>query len=141
MKFFIQGIPKPQPRPRATNRGKFIKIYSEQSDWKKNIKKISALYKSEGNYFDQAIEVNLYFQFHRPNSHYRTGKFSHLLKDSAIEHHIVKPDKDNLEKAVTDALTDGGIFSDDCIIIRGLTSKTYVTREESAGCLVEINLI
>lgn len=141
MRFFIEGIPKPQPRPRGFSRGKFIKFYSETTEWKKQVKIISKLYCKEGVYFDQAIEVNLNFQFHRPKSHYRSGKFSHLLKDSAPEYHIFKPDKDNLEKAVTDGLTDGGLFSDDCIIIQGFTSKKYIHKEESSGCWIEVNFV
>lgn len=48
------------------------------------------------------------FQFARPQSHYRTGKFSHELKPNPPCRHAGKPDIDNLFKFVADALN--GIF-------------------------------
>ena len=42
------------------------------------------------------LEVNLSFVFDRPKSHYM-GK---LLRPNAPIHHIIKPDKDNLDKAL-----------------------------------------
>ena len=138
MRFFIKGTPKPQPRPRAVSRGKFSTFYSPVSDWKKICRKELKVIAKEKT-FDQAIEVNLYFWFHRPNCHYRTGKYSELLRDDAPKWHTKKPDKDNLEKAVTDAMSDAGLISDDCIIVRGMTSKSYVRRDENSGCWIEIN--
>lgn len=137
MRFFIHGTPKAQARPRFARRGKSVRTYSPINEWKEVVKYRILIMQGE-DYFSDAVEVNLYFQFHRPNSHYRTGKYKDLLKDSAPEWHTKKPDKDNLEKAVTDALVDGGLLSDDSIIVRGMTSKSYVTKEEDSGCWVEI---
>lgn len=137
MKFFIQGTPKPQARPRTARRGKFNIIYSESTNWKEGCKfQIRQL--KEDNYFDGAIEVDLVFCFHRPDGHYGTGKNAGNLKKSSPHYHTKKPDKDNLEKAVTDALVDAGLLSDDSIIVRGNTSKIYVSRENDAGCWVKI---
>jgi len=137
MRFFIQGTPKPQARPRFARRGKFVSTYSVKNEWKEVVKHYAG--SQTVTMFNSAIEVNLYFQFHRPDSHYRTGRYKDLLKDSAPEWHINKPDKDNLEKAVTDAMTDAGLLSDDCIIVRGMTSKSYIEKAEDSGCWVEIN--
>jgi Holliday junction resolvase RusA-like endonuclease len=139
MRFFIHGTPKPQARPRAVRRGRFSTVYSETTEWKEGCKYQAS--QIEGPCFGTAIEVNLYFQFHRPKSHYGTGKNADKLKASAPKHHVKKPDKDNLEKAVTDALVNAGLLEDDSIIIRGMTSKTYVTKGEDSGCWVEINQI
>jgi len=136
MRFFITGTPKPQARPRAVRRGRFNTIYSETTEWKEGVKYQAS--QVEGPCFGTAIEVNLYFLFHRPKSHYGTGKNAGKLKDSAPEWHVKKPDKDNLEKAVTDALVDAGLLEDDSIIVRGMTSKTYITPKEKSGCWVEI---
>lgn len=137
MRFFIQGTPKPQARPRAVRRGRHAAVYSETTEWKEGCKfQVAQL---DAPSFCTAIEVNLYFWFHRPNDHYGTGRNSGKLKPSAPKYHIKKPDKDNLEKAVTDALVDAGLLSDDSIIVRGMTSKSYITKEEKSGCWVEIN--
>jgi Holliday junction resolvase RusA-like endonuclease len=48
------------------------------------------------------------------------------------EVHTSKPDKDNVEKIVTDALQKAGVIRDDCLICDGSTSKRYANRIESA---------
>ena len=136
MRFFIKGKPKPQARPRFARRGKFVSTYSVKNEWKEGCK-YQILNLKEPS-FCTAIEVNLYFMFHRPNSHYRSGKFSHMLRDDAPKWHTKKPDKDNLEKAVTDSMVDAGLIEDDSIIVRGMTSKSYIAKEEESGCWVEI---
>ena len=136
MRFFIEGDPKPQSRPRKGFAGH---MYSPVSDWKKIcIKKIKDVaYYFDGKY-EQAIKVDLEFYFKRPKCHYRSGKFSHLLRDDAPKYHINKPDKDNLEKAVTDAMSDAGLIKDDCIIVSGNTGKNYCDEGDDWGCMVEI---
>jgi Holliday junction resolvase RusA-like endonuclease len=137
VRFFIQGTPKPQARPRFARRGKFVSTYSVKNEWKEVVKKKVKYLNDPG--FCTAIEVNLYFWFHRPKSHYGTGKNADKLKENAPKWHTKKPDKDNLEKAVTDALVDAGLLSDDSIIVRGMTSKSYITPDEESGCWVDIN--
>ena len=61
----------------------------------------------------RAMSVGLEFVFARPRSHYRTGRFSHLLRADAPEHHRVKPDLDKLQRPVLDALTSV-VYVDDC---------------------------
>ena len=139
--FFIAGQPKPQARPRFARRGKFVTTYSETTDWKKTcIKNMREIFACVGKY-ENAIRVDLDFYFQRPKSHYRTGKFSHLLRDDAPKYHIKKPDKDNLEKAVTDAMTDAGLIKDDCIIVGGETWKSYACEGDEEGCSISISEI
>lgn len=137
MRFFIHGTPKPQSRPRTANRGRFNVIYSETTEWKEGVK-FQTRQAKEDNFFDGAIKVDLDFFFNRPKSHYGTGKNSGVLKKSAPKYHTKKPDKDNLEKAVTDALVDAGLLSDDSIIVTGETSKWYCEPGDSSGCDIHI---
>ena len=50
------------------------------------------------------MHIDFEFTFQRPKSHYRTGKFSHLIKTSAPSHKISCPDIDNLVKFYLDAM-------------------------------------
>jgi len=86
--------------------------------------------------FDKAICLRLIFYMPRPKNHYRTGKFSELLKDSTPSFHTKKPDVDNLSKAVLDAMTDAGILSDDSIVVQHYIYKKYTERE--TGVKIEI---
>ena len=133
MIILIQGDPKPQAGPRASRRGNHIHMYSPKTEWRNHCLKTL---KEQDVYFDKAINLNLIFYMPRPKSHYRTGKFSHLLKDNAPSFHTKKPDVDNLSKAVLDAMTDAGILSDDSIVVQHYIYKKYTERE--TGVKIEI---
>ena len=133
MIILIQGDPKPQARPRASRRGNHIHMYSPKTDWRNHCLK---MLKKQDAYFDKAINLSMIFYMPRPKSHYRTGKFSHVLKDSAPSFHTKKPDVDNLSKAVLDAMTDAGILSDDSIVVQHYIYKKYTARE--TGVKIEI---
>ena len=121
MIILIQGDPKPQARPRASRRGNHIHMYSPKTEWRKHCTEQLSRFSIT---FDKAICLRLIFYMPRPKNHYRTGKFSELLKDSAPSFHTKKPDVDNLSKAVLDAMTDAGILSDDSIVV----SYTHLKR-------------
>ena len=130
----IYGEPKPQARPRASRRGNHIHMYSPKTDWRKHC--LNRLKEEKGQYHDFPIYVGLVFYMPRPKSHYRTGKFSHILKESAPKFHTKKPDVDNLSKAVLDAMTDSGLLSDDSIIVRHEIYKKYANGKN--GVKIEI---
>lgn len=57
------------------------------------------------------------------------------------ELHTVKPDRDNLDKAVLDALTKAGVLKDDCQVTDGHICKRYADRVEAPHVLVIIKRI
>jgi Holliday junction resolvase RusA-like endonuclease len=114
--FFVAGEPKAQPRPKATARGKFVRIYtpSTADDWKNAVRARAKL-----ALMDLGVEglipphVPLFavavFRFPRPKSHWVGGRPGGKLKPTAPTWHTQTPDADNLLKAVLDAL---GRFQD-----------------------------
>ena len=58
------------------------------------------------------IMVKLIFVMPRPQNHFRTGKYKHLLKDNMPERHSIKPDLDNLVKMICDILQPQFIIDD-----------------------------
>ena len=85
------------------------------------------------------IFIKLIFYMPRPKNHYRTGKYSHLLKDSCkdIIYHSIVPDLDNLIKLLFDCIsgTDRMICDDSQICILQAeklygSERTEVTIEE-----------
>jgi len=129
---FLEGTPKPKQRPRWS--GKFM--YSPKSVWEKELKR---LLKAFDFYYDVPIRVNMCFYMPRPKNHYRTGKFSHLLKDDSPVYHSQRPDRDNLDKAVLDVMTDAGLLSDDCIVVDGRILKKWAN--EASGVLIKIKRV
>ncbi len=70
------------------------------------------------------ISMTLEFYVDRPKAHYRTGKYSHILKDTAPTWHISRADIDNYVKLVLDAL-NGVYYKDDSQICHLKTIKKY----------------
>lgn len=60
----------------------------------------------------------------RPDSHFRKGKFSGLLRDDAPARPTGKPDVLKLSRAVEDALT-GAVYKDDSQIISETLTKEF----------------
>lgn len=144
MNFWIPGDPKAQPRPRAqgikNGSRQFTHIYTpdkQTKPWREAIR--LALVKNKTQAFENAsVFVTLWFNFRRPKSHFRTGKFGHLLRNSAPELHKQKPDVDNLAKLVLDELQKGGLLNDDSHVVKLTTLKTWSAQP---GCLVVIDAI
>ena len=98
----------------------------------------------EDDHFDLAIVDPPYGieldYFNRPKSHYRTGKFSYILRDDAPAYHTKTPDIDNLAKFVADALQPN-FYKDDSQIIELKAEKYYVSHGEPARTEVMIDEI
>lgn len=78
----------------------------------------------EGELLTGPLSVTLTFYMVRPKSHYRTGKNSHLLKDSAPPFPTTRPDVLKLARAVEDALTKV-VWHDDSQIVDEHLAKHY----------------
>ena len=121
----ILGTPKAQPRVKAFSRGGKAGVFTPKTadSWRKTVE--IALKRHADKNLSGAIQVELNFYFARPKSHFRTGKFSHIMKDDAPKHHLKKPDLDNLAKLPLDVLTKMRYFSDDSQVVNLLVTKEY----------------
>ena len=131
--FTIPGIPKALKRHRVSQRGG---MYDPSSKDKKDIWLQIAKYKPESPLTGN-IYLKLIFHMPIPKSFYRTGKFSHLLKDKYkdIKLHSYKPDLDNLVKMIADIIQPQMICDDSQICWLSAVKqygdpKTEVTIEE-----------
>ena len=122
--FIIPGKPIALKRHRPSAKGGY---YDPSSKDKKDIWLQIAKYKPvrplEGNIF---LKVTFYMP--RPKSHYRTGKYKHLLKDRCkdIIYHKTVPDLDNLIKFYSDLLNmNKGFYVDDSQICWISATKIY----------------
>lgn len=125
---FVHGEPKAQPRPKAFARNGRAGIYDPGTaeGWKGAI--AQELKDQAGKAITDPLRVDLIFYFPRPKSHYGIGRNAVKLKDSAPGFHTKKPDIDNLEKAVFDALSEKsgiGLWKDDTQVVHSETIKRY----------------
>lgn len=70
------------------------------------------------------IKCKLDFYCKRPKSHYKTGKNSHILKDTSPKYNTNNKDLDNMVKFILDAL-NGKLYIDDCQIVEITCKKLY----------------
>jgi Holliday junction resolvase RusA-like endonuclease len=88
---------------------------------------------------DGAVWVEILSLEPRPKSHYRTGRFSHLLRPDApaYPHRTQTGDSDKLRRAVQDALT-GVVYLDDKLVVDGADRKDYFSH---ACCIIHVGLM
>lgn len=136
---FVEGNPKPQSRPRVSVRAGRGFAYNadskEMKAWKKALDAELAGIPDRG--LDGPMHVELMFRLPRPKSHYRTGKFSHLLKDSAPGDHQSRADLDNLAKVVLDKITRSEYWLDDNQVISLAVTKRW-NDYSTAGCGIRV---
>jgi Holliday junction resolvase RusA-like endonuclease len=142
-----QKDPIPQPRARACRRGAHAGVYNPDNadGWKARIAAavLAALpgpVPVTGALIDWPVAVNMTFLFRRPKSHFRGGSKAAPgeLKATAPFWHTSKPDRDNLDKAVLDALVHWRILADDSLVCLGIIGKRYVASNEVPGVHITI---
>jgi Holliday junction resolvase RusA-like endonuclease len=121
--FKIPGKPVALKRHRTVRIGDFNKNYDPSEGDKKDFL-VLAMGNKPNIPLDEPLYVKLTFCFPRPKAHFRTGKNSHLLKDSAPKWHTGTPDCDNLIKFVCDSL-NGIFWKDDKCICSVSAEKIY----------------
>lgn len=123
MRIVFNIEPQQQERPRATGRGKFIRMYDppKTAKFKRELKQLAMLEMRGKSKFDSAISVKIKF-FRRVQKSISNAECSRRL--SGAHRPIVKPDLDNYIKGTLDALNDV-IWTDDAIIVELNTSKWY----------------
>ena len=127
--FFVAGTPKPQPRPRAFAFQGHARVYDAHTaeGWKSSIADAARPHcPSEAT--RGPVTVNMEFRFARPKHHFGMGRNEGVLKSSAPEQHLGRPDLDNLAKAVLDAMTELGFWRDDSQVVRMMVTKRYDDR-------------
>ena len=98
--------------------------------WRRSLQQQAALQWPRGlGCLPGPLRVSFSFMIARRKGHYRTGKFSHVLRDDAPGEHAVKPDVLKLARAVEDALT-GLAWIDDAQIIGESLTKSWGATDE-----------
>ncbi len=135
IKFTIIGKPKQQQRHRPSARGGY---YDPSSKDKKQIWLQIAKFKPKQPFVGD-ISLKVTFYMPRPKSHYRTGKYKHLLKDNIPEYVSVRPDLDNYCKLLLDLLQGKDrYFIDDSQVVKLQAEKVYGRKGRTEVFIEEI---
>lgn len=127
IQFNVIGRPIPQPRHRATARNGFVTHYLPSDhavhEYKRSIGE--AARKATASTIEGPVRLEILFSFEHAKSSKRRNDPCYRMS---------RPDLDNLEKAVMDALTDAGIWIDDAQVaskhamkVTGAIAMTRVT--------------
>lgn len=136
----IYGRPAPQGSKnymgQRGGRGVMVESSKYVKPWRSTVK-ADALAKRQSiagwEPLDEALWVEMVFTSVRPRSHYRTGRNAHLLRDTAPPRPISKPDVSKLCRSTEDALTDAGVWRDDCVVADYLRlGKVYAGEDKDA---------
>lgn len=135
IKFVVPGLPVSEPRKRVAVRGGFAKVYtptdSPVNAYKAAVRLIASKQFRDGP-LTGPLKVDIQFVLPRPKSKRWKNK------EMEREPHYTRPDKDNLEKAVLDAL-HGIAFHDDAQVADGRTRKWIAAGDELPGTHVVIS--
>ena len=115
--------PLSQHRHKARRAGNKVFMYDPSSKDKAKFKLECAEFAPK-HPLEGALSDSMTFSMPRPKSHYRTGRYSHLLKSDAPKLHTSKPDIDNMAKFYLDALS-GTFWKDDAIVCALEVTKVY----------------
>lgn len=124
---FAAGIPKGQPRARSRPRGRGVYDPGTADGWKGDVQR-AMLPHLPPSPLDGLLRVDIAVYLPRPKT------FSKLVREAYGGTKKIpagpvycpsKPDRDNLDKAVLDALVGMGLIRDDALVVAGSISKYY----------------
>ena len=130
---YIPGVPVAQPRPRATAVGRHARVYHARGpvDAFKAGVRLAASQAFSGAPLEGPLRVDSVFVFPRPK---------HMIwktKPMPRVWHAKKPDRDNVDKAVLDALT-GLLWRDDAQVCAGGQEKWIASGDEQPHVVVTV---
>lgn len=128
IQFHVPGLPKPQGSKRHVGGGRLVESSKDLKAWRRKVSAAARFAFHDVAPFTGPVFVDLLFRLPRPKSHYRTGRFAHLLRDDAPEWVTTRPDVDKLVRGCLDALSGVG-YVDDALVVSLYTSKRYVAAD------------
>lgn len=142
----VRGTPAPQGSKRHVGGGRMVEQSPNLAPWRAVVTQcaVAARYATPGWQPDPRapLALGVTFTVQRPASHWRTGKHSHLLRATAPEHPVSRPDIDKLIRSTMDALTDAGAMVDDARVVSVSAVKAYpgatLDALDSPGCVLRL---
>ena len=116
----VVGDPRPQARPRL---GRYGNAYSPKTPWFREVARLASACRPDTPWTG-AVRLDIDFVFRVPKAGGRSGP---VLK---------RPDLDNLEKAVMDALTAARWWIDDSQVYLKATTKRWAAEGEEPGAYI-----
>lgn len=126
--FNVFGIPAPQG---SKNRGKHGSMYEANkglAPWRAAVEAAGVLARQRlkhPGWRETPVAADVVFYMPRPKAHYRTGRYTYLLRPDVPHYCYAKPDVDKLLRSTFDALTRARVFDDDARVVIAYGIKLY----------------
>ena len=139
----VCGIPGAQGSKKLSKWGTMIESSKKVYPWRQDVRFCSS-YAYKGEPLHCPVSVSIEFIFARPKGHFRTGKYSGMLKENAPLHMTSKlnGDIDKLCRSTLDALAEtsgGNILKDDSQVVMLSAEKRYsISKSDSPGAHISI---
>lgn len=137
----VHGTPAPQGSKRHLGRGVLVESSKAVKPWREAVKyaALEVLLRARQQPLSGPVILDVTFLLPRPKGHYRTGRFDHLLRDSAPLYPAGKPDIDKLVRSTLDGLGEAGVFRDDAQVVSlDGTVKLYADDQHPPGAVIRI---
>lgn len=140
IEFFVEGTPVGQPRVKHRivhpKSGKaFAALYTPATaDAWKSVVQIACYGKVRSPLLDP-LHVHITAFFARPQ------RLLTKTSQAGPIAHTAKPDKDNVEKAILDAMKDAGLYRDDAQVCGGSTFKYYAAIGTKTGARIRVEIV
>ena len=142
LEFIVNGLPAPQGSKevfvRTTKTGKTVRNVVESSarvkPWRAAVAQAArAAIKTQGwGAITGAASVRVVFFFQRPAAHYGTGRKADVMRADAPPWPTGNHgDLDKLVRATLDGLTEGGVWTDDKLVVELLARKRFAGSQPS----------
>lgn len=136
MKIIIPGQPMGKGRPRASIRRGRIAMHTPEktANWTTRAAMVARQAIGACQHAGP-VRVDVVAVFERPQ------RMLAKKWPNRREFHTSKPDRDNVDKIILDALTKAGVLADDAIVCDGRVQKFYADRIESAHVEITITTL
>ena len=136
----VPGVPRAGGSKRHIGGGRVIDASPRAKEWRANVTSFvyEAMVKGAIDKAQGPVSFRLVFYFTRPKSHYRTGKNAGVLKDNAPKLHLQRPDVTKLIRSTEDAITDAGLWMDDCYVVLQQAAKRWAGPHEFQGAVISV---
>jgi Holliday junction resolvase RusA-like endonuclease len=120
---FVEGTPRPQPRPRKGKYGNFYNPGTADT-WKEAVQ--AAFLVQRKPFIEKPVNLKIHFFFHKAQ-----GLHGQCLP------HTGKPDIDNLVKPVMDAISKMRLWKDDALVKKAEAGKYWTPGKSGAQIWIE----
>lgn len=131
LEIWVSGVPRPQGSKRHVGGGRMLEASPYIRVWRATMCQAARSRAQQNGWatLTGPVEVVLDFYMPRPRHHYRQGRHSHLLRDTAPMLPMAKPDLDKMARGCLDALTDAEVMRDDSLVVRLGAAKWWAVED------------